>query len=90
MVSHGHVLINGKRTTSPSYRIKVGDVLTVRTGSQRSPLFAGLAEEQNQRSVAKWIETDFNLMRTEIKGEPSYDVAEAGLDYATVFEFYSR
>lgn len=90
VVSHGHIIVNGKRITTPSYRVKVGDVLTIREGSRRSPLFAGLAEAENQRTVAKWIETDFNLMKSTVTGEPSYDVVEAGLDYATVFEYYSR
>src|SRR3989344_9496769 len=27
MVSHGHILINGKRITTPSYNLKKGDVL---------------------------------------------------------------
>lgn len=90
VVSHGHIVINGKRITTPSYRVKVGDVITIREGSHRSPLFAGLADAENQRTVAKWIETDFSLMKSTITGEPTYDVVEAGLDYATVFEYYSR
>ena len=89
-VSHGHIVINGKRITTPSYRVKVGDVLTIRTGSQRSPLFAGLAESENQRSVVKWIETDFKLMKSTVTGEPTYQAVETGLEYTTVFEYYSR
>ena len=89
-VSHGHIVINGKRITTPSYRVKQGDVITIREGSRRSPLFAGLAETENQRSVVKWIETDFALMTSKVTGMPGYDAASSGLDYTTVFEFYSR
>ena len=91
MVSHGHITINGKRITTPSYRVRKGDVISIREGSRTSPLFAGLSEpEENRRSVPSWVTVDLNLMRAEVLGEPSYQPLESGLDYSTVFEFYSR
>ena len=35
LVSHGHVLVNGKRVTIPSYRVRVGDVVSLAGGSRR-------------------------------------------------------
>lgn len=90
MVSHGHIMINGRRTTVPSHNLKKGDVLSVREGSRKSPLFAGLADKEDKRTVPQWISTDMTLMTAEISGEPSYSTVEAGLDLPTVFEFYSR
>lgn len=90
-VSHGHILVNGTRTTSPSYALKKGDVLTVREGSRKSPLFAGLADKNTDgRSTPQWVEVDLGTLKATITGVPSYSPAEIGLDYATVFEFYSR
>lgn len=91
MVSHGHITVNGRRITTPSYQLKKGDVLGVREGSRKSPLFASLSEKnEERRSIPQWIAVDMNLLRAEIVGEPSYTTVETGLDYATVFEFYSR
>ncbi len=92
IVSHGHITINGKRITTPSYRVQKGDVVGIREGSRTSPLFAGLAEakEQGSRSVPQWLTVDVSLLRAEVSGEPSYNALETGLDYPTVFEFYSR
>ncbi len=91
-VSHGHILINGKRTTVPSYRVRKGDVIGVREGSRQSPLFSGLAENkaENTRSVPAWLTVDLSLLKAEVVGEPTYTTVETGLDYPTVFEFYSR
>jgi small subunit ribosomal protein S4 len=89
-VSHGHFTIGGKRITTPSYAAKKGDVIAVREGSRTSPLYAGLAEREDKRAVPKWLTVDMNLLKTEVSGEPQYSSAEAGLDYPTVFEFYSR
>ena len=91
IVSHGHILINGRRTTVPSQMIRKDDVVTIREGSRVSPLFAGLSERQpeERRSVPNWLETDTSLLNSKVVGEPAYTGTE-GLDYATVFEFYSR
>lgn len=92
MVSHGHLMINGRRITTPSHAIKVGDVITVREGSRKSTLFASLNDEnaEMRRAVPQWMSVDLNLLKAEVTGEPSYAPQESALDYATVFEFYSR
>jgi small subunit ribosomal protein S4 len=92
MVSHGHILINGKRTTTPSHHVRTGDEITVREGSRMSPLFAGLvdAKEENPRTIPQWLTVDLGLLKATITGEPTYNPMESGLDYSTVFEFYSR
>lgn len=91
-VSHGHITVNGKRITTPSYRVAKGDTIAVREGSTKSPLFAGLVEakEEQTRVVPQWLSVDLNLLKAEVKEEPSYNAMEVGLDYSTVFEFYSR
>ena len=91
MTSHGHITVNGRRVTIPSYRVKKGDVLEVREGSRKSPLFAHLGSpDAVARSIPKWLSVDPSLMRVEVTGPASYTPAEAALDYPAVFEFYSR
>jgi small subunit ribosomal protein S4 len=91
-VSHGHITINGKRITTPSYQVKKGDVIAISEGSRRSPLFAGLTEEkeENTRAIPSWLSVDLPNLKAEVGGVPQYNPAEVGLDYPTVFEFYSR
>ena len=90
-VSHGHFTINGKRVTTPSFKLKKGDVLEVRGPNRTSPLYAALAEKNAEgRSIPGWIDVDVALLKATITGEPQYSVMEGGLDFATVFEFYSR
>ncbi len=90
IVSHGHILVNGKRTTTPSHHLKKGDVITIREGSRTSPLFAGLSDVENRKAVPSWLAADISLLKVDVAGEPAYTTLETGLDYATVFEFYSR
>ena len=90
MVSHGHILVNGKRITTPSYKLKKGDVLTVREGSRTSSLFTREEGEEALRTPPQWLSFDAPQMKLEILGEPTYSITETLIDYATVFEFYSR
>ncbi len=89
-VSHGHITVNGRRITAPSYALKKGDKLSIREGNRKSPLYAGLSEKEEGRSAPQWLQIDRGVLVAEVGGEPHYAAAESGLDYATVFEFYSR
>ena len=91
-VSHGHILINGRRITSPSHAVREGDTITVREGSRKSSLFALLSEKalEERRAAPRWLDVDLGLLVVKVTGVPLYVSAEVGLDYSTVFEFYSR
>ena len=92
MVSHGHITINGHRTTVPSHQVRMGDAIGVREGSRASVLFASLSDTESdaRRATPKWLSFDVSLLKAEVVGEAEYRQIEGGLDYATVFEFYSR
>ncbi|MEK7509311.1 MAG: 30S ribosomal protein S4 [Patescibacteria group bacterium] len=91
MASHGHLVVNGTRVTTPSMRLKKGDSISVREGSRKSPLFSHLGNpESASRSIPSWLSVDLPTMMVKIEGEPTYTPAEIPLDYPAVFEFYSR
>lgn len=89
-VSHGHITINGRRITTPSFHVKKGDTVEVREGNRKSPLYAGLTEREDKRSIPSWLDVDMNLLKASVVGEPQFKQEEIGLDYSTLFEFYSR
>lgn len=90
MVSHGHITINDVRSTVPSHRVRIGDKISVREGSRKSPMFAKVTAAEDLRTPPQWLVLDSGVMRAEVKGEPTYAQVEVGLDYPTLFEFYSR
>lgn len=91
LVSHGHILVNGKRITTPSYRLQKGDSLTVREGSRKSVLFAPKTEETTgAQRLPSWLDLDAGTLKVDITGEPLYVPTETSTNYTTVFEFYSR
>src|SRR6185436_9532268 len=55
MVSHGHFVVNGKKLTVPSYQVRPGDVISVREGSRKSPLFQDLGKKLKNYSAPAWL-----------------------------------
>ena len=56
-VNHGHVLVNGKRVNIPSYRVKPGDVVSVRERSRNMALVLE-ALQSGERDTPDYIELD--------------------------------
>ena len=89
MVSHGHVTVNGKKTTIPSRTLKVGDVVGVREGSRGTKLFTTYAERVDTVSMPDWLSFDMKKMQAEVKSAPKLST-DTLFDLNAVVEFYSR
>ena len=91
MVSHGHILVNNKRTTSPSYTVTSGDTISIREGSKSRILFSALKEKEiPQQSVPSWLSFDIKKLEAKILHAPKIDDIEMPIDIRLVLEFYSR
>jgi len=89
MTSHGHVTVNGKKTTIPSQRVKIGDVIAVRSGtSSKSVMFADMAEKMKEYTLPNWLTFKVDTLSGSIQGKPKNN--DGFLDFNTVLEFYSR
>ena len=91
LVSHGHVAVNGKRVTIPSYLVKEGDKLELRTKAREMALVLE-AVKNTERDVPDYIEVDHGKMtakflRTPKLGDVPYAVQ---MQPSLVVEFYSR
>lgn len=90
MVSHGHLTVNGNRITIPSYKMSIGDVLSIRTSSLKRPLFEGMSEKLKSQTAPTWIKVDSEKKTAQVAGVPVGDQADLLFDLRAVLEFYSR
>lgn len=90
MVSHGHISINGRKVTIPSYRVSKGLKIGVREGSRESGLFVNTKEDLRDHKNPSWIVFDEKSLAGEVKGKPAIDSADLLFDVSSVLEFYSR
>ena len=90
MVSHGHIVVNGKKITVPSHKVREGDVITVREGSRDAIMFTNLSEAHEATAVPSWLSFELKKLNGTVKAKPVYDPAAALFDPAQVLEYYSR
>jgi len=90
-VNHGHIEVNGKRVNIASYRVKEGDVVSIRERSRQLAIVmeaVALAE----RDVPDYLEVDHNKMtatfvRTPMLGDVPYAVV---MEPNLVVEYYAK
>jgi small subunit ribosomal protein S4 len=90
-VNHGHVLVNGKRVTIPSYAVREGDVIEVRDKAKNMTLVLG-ATQQPERDVPDYLSVDYKgLKGTFIRAPKLADVPyPVQMEPNLVVEYYSR
>ena len=90
MVAHGHITVNGRKVSIPSYALKVNDVIVVKNNSVSRQLATKNLEVATSRAVPDWM----SLNKEEFKGTvmriPTRDEIQPIANEQAVVEFYSR
>lgn len=91
IVSHGHVLVNGKKVNISSYRVREGDVISLREKAKTIPAVLQ-AIESTEREIPEFITVDHKeftgtYVRIPTMDEVPYPVQ---MEPNLVIEFYSR
>ena len=90
-VSHGHITVNGRRVTIPSFRVRIGDVVEVKEKSRQLPLVLE-ALKSAERDIPDYIDVDQNKLTAKLTRVPALsDVPyPVTMEPNLVVEFYSR
>jgi small subunit ribosomal protein S4 len=90
LVGHGHVTVNGRKVSIPSYALKVNDVISIKNNNVSRQLATKNLEISTSRSVPDWL----TLNKEEFKGTvmriPTRDEIQPIANEQAVVEFYSR
>jgi small subunit ribosomal protein S4 len=90
MVSHGHITVNGRKTTIPSRMVHVGEMIGVREGSKARALFENFGEKFAERPLPSWLTWNPKTMEGGVQQMPTTESADAAGDLVAVLSFYSR
>jgi small subunit ribosomal protein S4 len=90
-VNHGHVAVNGRRVTIPSYLVREGDVVEVRDKSKNLALVLGTIQ-QPERDVPDYLSLDLKTLKGTLVRVPKLaDVPyPVQMEPNLVVEYYSR
>lgn len=90
LVSHGHVLVNGRGVSTPSYQTKKGDQVSLKDRTLAFTIFENLTERLKKYDPPKWLSLDKNKKTGEVLEKPQLDSIEILADIMKIKEFYSR
>lgn len=90
LIAHGHLLVNGRKMDIASYRVRPGDVLTVREKSQK--LFKQLQETNpyGKPVIPEWMEVDEKSFALKISRIPDRVDIDPTINESLIIEYYSR
>lgn len=58
LVTHGHILVNGKRVDIPSYRVRAGEKIEIIEKSKENPQIVRAIELTNQTGMVAWVDVE--------------------------------
>ena len=90
IVRHRHFQVNGRTVNIPSYRVRPGDVLTVRERSRNIVPILGSLELFGMRQIPAWLSTDRNKLQISVLDRPSRAQIDVPVQEQLIVELYSK
>ena len=88
LVNHGHVTVNGKKVDIPSYRVKVGDVISLKDNDKNLKVVQESLSKITKR--VEFINYDENKMEATYVRLPERNELNADINEALIVEFYNK
>lgn len=88
LVSHGHVTVNEKKVTIPSYNVKIGDVIALSAKAANLPFIKKLIEVTKDATTPSWLEKRATVGK--INSLPAREDIDLDVNERLIVEYYSR
>ena len=89
LVSHGSFLVNGKPVNIPSYQLKEGESIKLKTQKRKNKNIESFKSLMKQKPV-DWVEFDPEKMEGKITHFPTLEEVSPPVKIQAIFEFYSK
>lgn len=90
LVNHGHIKVNNKKASIPSFIVRTGDVISLKDGSKQIKLFDDYDQRMKKFDPPSWLELNTKNKEVKIKGKPDIKEQVQPFNFQMVLEFYSR
>lgn len=90
LVSHGHFEVNGKKVNIPSYRVRTGDVVSVRGKSKKLGRIVENASYAEGRIIPEWLSSNLKDMTVNVLSLPARDQIDVSVQEQLIVEYYSK
>ena len=91
LVTHGHILVNGRKLNIPSAQVKVGDVITLRENTKKNQqVLDSIATVGGRGGLPAWMELNAEGLRGAILALPKREDIQMPIDEQLIVELYSK
>ena len=88
LVNHGHITVNGKKVDIPSYRVKIGDIVSLKEDDKNLKTVTESLEKTTKR--VDFVSYDDGKKELTYVRKPERSELNADINEALIVEFYSR
>ncbi len=89
-VSHGHILVNGRRVDIPSFQVRMGDVISVAPKAKDMLVTKSALVASESRQVPSWLELNLEKLQGTVLAVPSRDQIDMDIQANLIIELYSK
>ena len=86
---HGHIKVNGKRVTIPSYALRKGDVIELSDKAKKMIVIRHNIDTLD-RSVPQWLEVSATDMTATVRDLPLREQIDVPVREQLIVELYSK
>jgi small subunit ribosomal protein S4 len=90
LVNHGHLEVNGRKVNVPSYRVRPGDVVSVRGRSRTIGRIVENTSYAEGREIPDWLGANLKEMSIEVRAFPERDQMDVPVQEQLIVEYYSK
>jgi small subunit ribosomal protein S4 len=91
LVTHGHVLVNGKKLDIASAEVNSGDVITLREKTKKNQqVLDSVASISGRGGVPAWLQLDAENLKGTVVALPKRDDVQMPIDEQLIVELYSK
>ena len=90
LITHGHILVNGRKTDIASYLVRPGETIEVRPKSREIAAIKTAFEVAKRRTLPRWLELDPTNMKGVVRSIPSREEIAIPVEEQLIVALYSK
>lgn len=91
LVTHGHILVNGKKLNIPSAQVKAGDIIALREKSRKNQqVLDSVGSVGGRGGIPAWLTLDAEGLKGTVVALPKRDDIQMPIDEQLIVELYSK
>jgi small subunit ribosomal protein S4 len=90
LIRHGHIQVDARKTTIPSYQVSAGQAISVKPSSRKNEFVRASVETARGRGIPGWLEMQADEFTGKVVSEPSREEIKLPIEEQLIVELYSR